>query len=228
MRTSLNSLGRSQTRVTQVSLSTCHSLQVIDFANAQCLVLSHTPLACSSLHKSSFKVSTLHFCATGKKRSLIDRLLDARLDLRLAKEGDSGLCALLCRRRDCHWPLDAPLFVRVCICCHSLTLATGDREMFLASHLCVTVNSLAQLIAISQLPAMRTGNKLTHTVAKMMGGIGIMDFLDNAAVAFAMHQPPNTVSCVSAFRSQADTSKLILTADQSRYFPWLHCVKSVR
>ena len=76
--------------------------------------------------------------------------------------------------------------------------------MFLASHLCVTVNSLAQLIAISQLPAMRTGNKLTHTVAKMMGGIGIMDFLDNAAVAFAMHQPPNTVSCVSTFRSQAN------------------------
>merc|ERR1712072_964817 len=39
-----------------------------------------------------------------------------------------------------------------------------QRERFIASQVCVTINSIAQLWAVTRLPAMQEGNKLTHWV----------------------------------------------------------------
>ena len=58
-----------------------------------------------------------------------------------------------------------------------------NNEKFWVSQILVTINSLAQLYAVSQLPPIAEGNLLTHWVAKTTAGIGILDFVDNGAVA---------------------------------------------
>jgi hypothetical protein len=58
-----------------------------------------------------------------------------------------------------------------------------NKEQFWASQALVTVNSFAHIYAVSQLPPIAQGNILTHWVAKTTAGIGILDFLDNGAVA---------------------------------------------
>lgn len=58
-----------------------------------------------------------------------------------------------------------------------------NREQFGLSQLLVSINSLSQLYAVSQLPPMTPGNRLTHWVAKTTAGIGLLDFFDNGGVA---------------------------------------------
>lgn len=61
------------------------------------------------------------------------------------------------------------------------------RESFTASQVLVTINTAAQLFAVSQLPPLTTSShpllRTTHFVAKTFAGIGILDFVDNGAVA---------------------------------------------
>ena len=58
-----------------------------------------------------------------------------------------------------------------------------NKERFGASQLLVTINSVAQLYAVARLPAYASSTALTHWVAKTTAGIGILDFVDNGAVA---------------------------------------------
>ncbi|KAH8119760.1 hypothetical protein DFH11DRAFT_5998 [Phellopilus nigrolimitatus] len=66
-------------------------------------------------------------------------------------------------------------------------------EMFSFSQVLVCVNSLAQLYAVSRLPPISPNNALTHWVAKTTAGIGILDFVDNGAVALRYVAPPSTL-----------------------------------
>lgn len=63
-----------------------------------------------------------------------------------------------------------------------LWMVFWNNERFVASQICVMINSLSQLYAITQLPARRQGNQLTHLVANMFAGIGVLDLLDNGYV----------------------------------------------
>lgn len=67
------------------------------------------------------------------------------------------------------------------------------KESFTASQLLVTINTAAQLYAVSQLPPLKsTSHPLLHTthlVAKTFAGIGILDFVDNGAVALVSLGP---------------------------------------
>ncbi|KAJ3489781.1 hypothetical protein NLI96_g1896 [Meripilus lineatus] len=71
------------------------------------------------------------------------------------------------------------------------------KESFTASQLLVTINTAAQLYAVSQLPPLKsTSHPLLHTthlVAKTFAGIGILDFVDNGAVALRYSAPPSTL-----------------------------------
>lgn len=58
-----------------------------------------------------------------------------------------------------------------------------NKEKFGLSQLLVTINTVSHLFAVSQLPPITPANALTHWVAKTTAGIGILDFLDNGAVA---------------------------------------------
>ncbi|KAI5115637.1 hypothetical protein M0805_002884 [Coniferiporia weirii] len=68
-----------------------------------------------------------------------------------------------------------------------------NREQFGVSQALVTVNSVAQLYAVSRLPPLAPENALTHWVAKTTAGIGLLDFVDNGAVALRYGAPPSTV-----------------------------------
>lgn len=61
------------------------------------------------------------------------------------------------------------------------------KESFTLSQLLVTINTAAQLFAVSQLPPLTASShpllRITHLVAKTFAGIGILDFVDNGAVA---------------------------------------------
>ena len=70
-----------------------------------------------------------------------------------------------------------------------------NKEQFWLSQALVTINSVSQLYAVSRLPPMTSENALTHLVAKTTAGIGLLDFVDNGAVALV---------CASARRSQVD------------------------
>ena len=60
-----------------------------------------------------------------------------------------------------------------------------NNEQFTVSQICVTINSVAQLYAVATLPPYSPQNALTHWVAKSTAGIGLLDFVDNGAVALA-------------------------------------------
>lgn len=63
-----------------------------------------------------------------------------------------------------------------------LWMVFWNSERLDLSHACVTVNSLAQLYHVCfALSPMDSSNALTHVVAKMFAGIGVLDLLDNAA-----------------------------------------------
>lgn len=60
------------------------------------------------------------------------------------------------------------------------------REEFTASQVLVTINTVAQLAAVTRLPPITPGSSrlmvLTHLVAKTFAGIGVLDLLDNGGV----------------------------------------------
>ncbi|KAH9923143.1 uncharacterized protein BXZ73DRAFT_51034 [Epithele typhae] len=68
------------------------------------------------------------------------------------------------------------------------------RQDFAASQVLVTVNTLAQLVAVAALPPLRPDSdallRLTHAAAKTFAGIGVLDFIDNGGVALRAHAPP--------------------------------------
>ena len=61
------------------------------------------------------------------------------------------------------------------------------KQSFTLSQLLVTINTTAQLYAVSQLPPLTTSShpllRTTHFVVKTFAGIGILNFVDNGAVA---------------------------------------------
>ncbi|KAA1471606.1 hypothetical protein DENSPDRAFT_859046 [Dentipellis sp. KUC8613] len=92
----------------------------------------------------------------------------------------------------------APIYAlgNLCIAAWMLFWLRGD---FGWSQVFVTINSFAQLAAITVLPGLRgvphtatRANVLLHLVAKMFAGIGVLDFLDNGAV-FLKYSTPNGV-----------------------------------
>ncbi|KAH9885378.1 hypothetical protein C8Q73DRAFT_740835 [Cubamyces lactineus] len=68
------------------------------------------------------------------------------------------------------------------------------REDFKASQVLVTINTLAQLLAVAALPPLTPNSsslmRLTHYVAKTFAGIGVLDLVDNGGVALQYHAPP--------------------------------------
>ena len=58
-----------------------------------------------------------------------------------------------------------------------------NNEQFTASQILVTINSFSQLYAVATLPPYGPDTALTHWVAKTTAGIGLLDFVDNGAVA---------------------------------------------
>ncbi|EJD03486.1 uncharacterized protein FOMMEDRAFT_154558 [Fomitiporia mediterranea MF3/22] len=68
-----------------------------------------------------------------------------------------------------------------------------NHEKFTASQLLVSINTFAQLYAVARLPAYTQQTALTHWVAKTTAGIGLLDFVDNGAVALAYSPPPSTL-----------------------------------
>lgn len=73
-----------------------------------------------------------------------------------------------------------------------------NKEKFGLSQLLVTINTVSHLFAVSQLPPITPANALTHWVAKTTAGIGILDFLDNGAVALV------NIFLFTSLRSLAD------------------------
>jgi hypothetical protein len=65
-------------------------------------------------------------------------------------------------------------------------------EMFWPAQALVTINSFLQLWAMTRLPFITRSNLPTHLVAKTFAGIGVLDFLDNGAVALRYAGPPST------------------------------------
>ena len=55
------------------------------------------------------------------------------------------------------------------------------------SQILVSVNTAAQLFAVSRLPALTSSSPrllfVTHLVAKTFAGVGVLDFVDNGGVA---------------------------------------------
>ena len=62
-----------------------------------------------------------------------------------------------------------------------------NNEQFTASQILVTINSAAQLYAVATLPPCAPENAFTHWTAKTTAGIGLLDFVDNGAVALASY-----------------------------------------
>ncbi|KAI0756116.1 hypothetical protein C8Q80DRAFT_1092197 [Daedaleopsis nitida] len=71
------------------------------------------------------------------------------------------------------------------------------RENFVASQVLVTINTVAQLVAVTALPPLTPSSpllhRLTHLVAKTFAGIGVLDFIDNGGVALRYLAPPSTL-----------------------------------
>ncbi|KAI0638375.1 hypothetical protein C8Q77DRAFT_1048118 [Trametes polyzona] len=71
------------------------------------------------------------------------------------------------------------------------------REDFKASQVLVTINTVAQLLAVAALPPLTPHSSsllhYTHLVAKTFAGIGVLDFIDNGGVAAAYRAPPSTL-----------------------------------
>jgi len=71
------------------------------------------------------------------------------------------------------------------------------REDFTASQVLVTINTFAQLYAVSRLPPLSSSSTslmyLTHLVAKTFAGIGVLDFVDNGGVMTRYQAPPSSL-----------------------------------
>jgi hypothetical protein len=71
-----------------------------------------------------------------------------------------------------------------------------NNSMLKAANIFVCINSAAQLYYVfTQLEPMNTrswGSILTHIVSKTFAGIGVLDFLHNSSVAFAVGEAPST------------------------------------
>ncbi|OSD01174.1 hypothetical protein PYCCODRAFT_1445880 [Trametes coccinea BRFM310] len=71
------------------------------------------------------------------------------------------------------------------------------REEFTASQVLVTINTVAQLLAVAALPPLTPNSstlmRLTHYVAKTFAGIGVLDLVDNGGVALMYRAPPSTL-----------------------------------
>ncbi|KAI0734425.1 hypothetical protein C8Q72DRAFT_391532 [Fomitopsis betulina] len=71
------------------------------------------------------------------------------------------------------------------------------REEFTASQVLVTINTVAQLAAVTRLPPITPGSSrlmvLTHLVAKTFAGIGVLDLLDNGGVVGRYSAPSKLV-----------------------------------
>lgn len=66
-----------------------------------------------------------------------------------------------------------------------------NNERLDLSNVAVCINSFSQLYyVVALLPAMTKQNALTHIVAKMFAGIGILDFFDNTASAVRPSSSP--------------------------------------
>jgi len=106
----------------------------------------------------------------------------------------------------------APIYVLGNLCIAGWMIFWNN-ENFGLSQLLVTVNTLSQLFAVSQLPPITSASALTHWVAKTTAGIGILDLLDNGAVALRYPGPPSlTVQALTAglFGLASASSDLIL------------------
>ncbi|KAL6307783.1 hypothetical protein BKA93DRAFT_726829 [Sparassis latifolia] len=92
------------------------------------------------------------------------------------------------------------------------------RENFAASQVLVTINTVAQLLAVVRLPPLTASSSrlllLTHLVANTFAGIGVLDFIDNGGVALV------TLSCTPSTLVQALTCILfpIATAASTPLF----------
>ncbi|THH10386.1 hypothetical protein EW145_g1347 [Phellinidium pouzarii] len=72
-----------------------------------------------------------------------------------------------------------------------------NRQQFGMSQALVSINSLAHIYAVSQLPPLTSANVLTHWVAKTTAGIGLLDFVDNGAVALRYRTPSTLVKILT-------------------------------
>lgn len=82
----------------------------------------------------------------------------------------------------------APVFIlgNVCI---GLWMVSWNNEHLGMSDVFVNINSIAQLYYVFLvLSPISQDNKLTHLVAKMFAGIGVLDVVDNASSAFANYE----------------------------------------
>ncbi|CDO77275.1 hypothetical protein BN946_scf184753.g25 [Trametes cinnabarina] len=77
------------------------------------------------------------------------------------------------------------------------------REEFTASQVLVTINTVAQLLAVAALPPLTPNSsslmRLTHYVAKTFAGIGVLDFIDNGGVALMYRAPPSTLAQAATY-----------------------------
>ncbi|RDX46733.1 hypothetical protein OH76DRAFT_1355370 [Lentinus brumalis] len=69
------------------------------------------------------------------------------------------------------------------------------REEFVSSQVLVTINTVAQLVAVAALPPLTPTSpmlhRLTHLVAKTFAGVGVLDFIDNGGVVLQYRAPPS-------------------------------------
>jgi len=87
----------------------------------------------------------------------------------------------------------APFFIlgNVCI---GIWMMLWNNERLDLSNIAVCINSFSQLFYVmTLLPPMTSKNALTHIVAKMFAGIGLLDFLDNTASGFFVGKQPGTM-----------------------------------
>ncbi|KDQ51101.1 hypothetical protein JAAARDRAFT_537812 [Jaapia argillacea MUCL 33604] len=87
----------------------------------------------------------------------------------------------------------APIYALGNICIAAWMIFWAN-ERFVWSQIFVTINTLAQLYACFYLlPNFSLDNFWTHMVAQTFAGIGVLDFVDNGAVALRMVSPPARV-----------------------------------
>ncbi|KAI0937294.1 hypothetical protein AcV5_005235 [Taiwanofungus camphoratus] len=71
------------------------------------------------------------------------------------------------------------------------------RQDFTESQVLVTINTVAQLLAVARLPPLTAQSsglmRLTHLVAKTFAGIGVLDLVDNGGVMMRYRAPPSTL-----------------------------------
>ncbi|CCG80687.1 protein of unknown function [Taphrina deformans PYCC 5710] len=87
----------------------------------------------------------------------------------------------------------APFFILGNICI-GIWMVFWNNERLDLSNIAVCINSFSHLLYVTTLlPPMNSKNALTHIVAKMFAGIGILDFFDNTASAYFVGQQPGNL-----------------------------------